>query len=304
VSTRDPASTRDGAPRRAKADAPARAKAPARPRVRGRSAREGRDERTDQSEAGLIYPAPDLHGPKVLAALVWAAGTIVAVLIGPIALSWWLAPVAAAAAAQATRTWNRRPQSKPLPAAAFVGAGFTVLCAAFGVAALVAGAVLAMVFTAAWATTAATRDAGDAASGVDVLLTVVCAAVPAAAAVAPVELRAHGLVAALVLVTYALTFDVAAWVMGSGSRHRWIGPLAGMICIASLSVGFGSIFPQFHGDSAWKLGALAVVLAPIGPGAASLVLGDRRKRVPALRRLDVLVVLGPVWAIAASALHV
>ena len=34
------------------------------------------------------------------------------------------------------------------------------------------------------------------------------------------------------------------------------------------------------------------------------LLGDRRKRVPALRRLDVLVVLGPVWAIAAAALHV
>jgi len=255
-----------------------------------------------------IYPPPDLHGPKVLAALVWAVGTTVAVLVGPIALSWWLAPVAAAAAAQATRTWNQRPRSTPygraLPAAAFVGAGFTVLCAAFGVAALVAGAVLAMVFTAAWATTAATRDAGDEASGVDVMLTVLCAAVPAAAAVAPVELRAHGLVAALVLVTYALVFDVAAWVVGSGSRHRWIGPLAGMVCIASITVGIGSIFPQFHGDSALKLGVLAAVLAPIGPAAATLLLGDRRKRVPALRRLDVLVVLGPVWAIAAAALHV
>ncbi len=77
-----------------------------------------------------------------------------------------------------------------------------------------------------------------------------------------------------------------------------------MACIASLTVGIGSIFPQFHGDSAWKLGVLAAVLAPIGPAAASLVLGDRRKRVPALRRLDVLVVLGPVWAIAAAAWHV
>jgi len=244
----------------------------------------------------------------VFAALVWAVGTTVAVLVGPVALSWWLAPVAAAAAAQATRTWNRRSQGTPhggaLPAAAFVGAGFTVLCAAFGVAALVAGALVAVVFTAAWATTAATRDGGDTASGVDVALTVVCAAVPAAAAVGPVELRAHGLVAALVLVTYALIFDVAAWVVGSGSRHRWIGPLAGMVSIASVSVGIGSIFPQFHGDSALKLGALAVVLAPIGPGAASLLLGDRRKRVPALRRLDVLVVLGPIWALGAAALHV
>jgi hypothetical protein len=46
------------------------------------------------------------------------------------------------------------------------------------------------------------------------------------------------------------------------------------------------------------------VLAPLGPAVASLVVGDRRVPVRALRRLDSLVLLGPIWAIAASRIGV
>jgi hypothetical protein len=44
------------------------------------------------------------------------------------------------------------------------------------------------------------------------------------------------------------------------------------------------------------------VLAPFGPLAASVILGDRDARAPALRRLDSLLLLGPVWAWLAAVL--
>jgi NhaP-type Na+/H+ or K+/H+ antiporter len=83
-----------------------------------------------------------------------------------------------------------------------------------------------------------------------------------------------------------------------------MGPAAGVACIGSITVGVAAVFPQFKGSSAWVLGALAAVLAPVGPVAATSLLGDRRARAPALRRLDSLVALGPVWALTAAALKV
>ena len=43
-------------------------------------------------------------------------------------------------------------------------------------------------------------------------------------------------------------------------------------------------------------------LCPLGPVAASALMGDRATPVPALRRLDSLLLVGPLWAFAAAAL--
>ena len=53
-----------------------------------------------------------------------------------------------------------------------------------------------------------------------------------------------------------------------------------------------------------RLSELAAVLAPLGPAAASLLLGDRRAPANALRRIDSLILLGPIWAIVATHLGV
>ena len=46
----------------------------------------------------------------------------------------------------------------------------------------------------------------------------------------------------------------------------------------------------------------SAVLAPFGPVAGSALLGDRTAHAPALRRLDSLLILGPIWAWSAAAL--
>ena len=44
------------------------------------------------------------------------------------------------------------------------------------------------------------------------------------------------------------------------------------------------------------------MLAPFGPPAATLLLGDRGARVRVLRRIDSLLLVGPAWAVTAAAL--
>jgi hypothetical protein len=60
--------------------------------------------------------------------------------------------------------------------------------------------------------------------------------------------------------------------------------------------------PSFGGGGPFLLGLVAAILAPLGPLAASIVLGDRDAKAPALRRLDSLLLLAPVWAWVAAVL--
>jgi len=253
---------------------------------------------------GLIFPRPDLRGPKLTLGAVWAAAVATTLVLGATPFALLVAGVAAAAAAQAARSWKRAatPRS-PLAPAAQVAAAVTVLGALLGPAGVIAMAVLAVIGASAWVMADATRH-HRAPSPVDLVLTLVCAAVPAAAVAAPVLLRRHGLEVVFVLMADALVYDAAAWIMGSGSRHRWLGPLCGMVCIGPVTMAVAAVALQFRGSTPWELGGLAAVLAPLGPAAASLVLGDRRAPAGALRRIDSLVLLGPIWAIVATHLGV
>jgi hypothetical protein len=126
------------------------------------------------------------------------------------------------------------------------------------------------------------------------------------AAAAPVLLRgrsSHGAVVTLALCTYALVYDASAFLIGSDAGHAWEGPLAGLASIAAVTVAVAAILvPPFKGASPWLLGFVAALTAPIGPALATILLGDSGARVPALRRLDSLLVLGPIWALLALAL--
>ncbi|MBV8305171.1 MAG: hypothetical protein JOZ04_13240, partial [Acidimicrobiia bacterium] len=62
------------------------------------------------------------------------------------------------------------------------------------------------------------------------------------------------------------------------------------------------LVPALGGAGPFLLGLLAAVLAPLGPLAGSVLLGDRSAKAPALRRLDSLLLLAPVWAWLAAVL--
>jgi hypothetical protein len=246
-----------------------------------------------------LFPTPDTRGPKVVLGALWAVAAIGTLVIGRVPFALLMAAVAGAAAAQAARSWRHAtPPRRPLVPAALAAAVVAVLGAAGGPVAFTAMAVLALVGAAVWAWLA------TGGSPVDVGLTLACAAVPVAAAAGPVLLRGSSLEVPFILMTYALLYDAGSWVVGSGSNHRWLGPLAGVVWVVPVTMLVAALGLQFRGASTWELGALAAVLAPLGAGVATVLLGDRRAPAPALRRLDSLILLGPIWSAVAAHLRV
>lgn len=232
--------------------------------------------------------------------MAWGATTLVATAAGPVVLAVVLAPVAALAAAQAARSWRRR-QRRPAWRVSAGGAGLVVLGSAAGPIATVAPVVLiglllavAMVLEGPAARNRHHRRAAP-------LLTALFAVGFGMAGAAPVLLRGDGLVPAFVLFSFVHVYDSSAYVVGSGATAAWEGPAAGVASIAAVTLAVAAVLsPPFRGASPLLFGLLAAVLTPLGPKVASQLLGDQRGRVPALRRLDSLLLVGPVWALAAA----
>ena len=107
------------------------------------------------------------------------------------------------------------------------------------------------------------------------------------------------------LLGYAMAYDAGTYLVGSGATSAWEGPAAGMAAIGTLTLAVAALFvPPFDGSSPLLLGALAAALAPLGRMIALALAGGsgRKVRVPALRRLDSLLALGPLWGLAAALL--
>jgi hypothetical protein len=241
--------------------------------------------------------------------VLWAAVLVAALFAGTGWLAIVLAPTAALAGLQAGRTWRRAGSRRPIEGIAGLGAAALVFGATGGFLGLAISAVF--VATAAIAldrVVAARHRAGQVLIERSLPRTLLIAGVVGLAAGAPVVLRAragHAAVVTLALCTYALVYDASAFLIGSDAGHAWEGPLAGLASIGAVTVAVAAILvPPFRGASPWVLGATAALATPLGPIVASMLLGptERDARVPALRRLDSLLVLGPIWALVALAL--
>ena len=238
---------------------------------------------------------PEVVGPHARLGVIWAVLAFTAVLAGPLWVAVLLAPVAGVAATQAAASWRRRPR-RPAPLLAGTGAALVTLAAAGGP--LVVAVVLTLVAVAVVGN--AMVPGGRHA---DPVLTLAIAGAVGLACCALVLLRRDGVIPALVLLAFASVHDASAYVVGSGAATPWEGPAAGAASIGAVTLAVAAVFvPPFRGATPWLLGLLAAVLAPLGPYVGSALLGERRARVPALRRLDSLLLLGPLWALAAAQL--
>lgn len=235
---------------------------------------------------------PRVVGPHARLGLVWFLVLMAALAAGRLGLILVLAPCAGLAAAQAMR--SRRTHPRPSPPAAAAGAVLLVVAAAAGP---VAVGVVAVVLVGAVAAGVVVGGASRAAS----TTTVVAAVAIGLAGASPVLLVRGGIVPVLVLLTFAAAHDASAYVVGTGAAGAWEGPAAGAASIAAVTLGVAAVLvPPFRGATPWILGGVAIVLAPLGPYAASALMGDRRANVPALRRIDSLLVLAPVWCLVAA----
>ena len=240
-----------------------------------------------------LLPAVDVDGPKVRLGLVWAGVTFVAALAGSFATALVFAAVALGAAGQATRSW-RGAGRRPYRPVAVAGAVVCALAGSAGPLAVVAAAVV----TAVAAVTAQQLRFGG--RPWDARSTIAIAVLVGAGAAAPALVVGDlGVIPALVLLGTVHAVDAGTFVVGSGARRSWEGPVAGAASAAAVSLAVAAVFvPPFRGASPWVLGAAVAVLVPAGASAASTLLGPRDEApVPALRRLDAYLVAGPVWAL-------
>jgi len=242
----------------------------------------------ERAPLAVVHKSVRPHGRLGLA---WAVVTLGLTVAGPAYLAGWLAVAAFIAGAQTCLVWRKRGE-RPVPlAAATIAAGLPI-AASFDIgmitAVVVAGALVTFVSRLRTPTMAPLRD---------IALTLTIAVPIGLAAAAPVLVRHTGIAATLLLLAMICAYDAGAYLVGTGASSAWEGPAAGVAALIPLTIFAEVVFiPPFTGAQPLFLGLLAAVLAPAGPVAASALLGDRNGHAPALRRLDSLLLLGPLWA--------
>jgi hypothetical protein len=269
----------------------------------GRGAAAGRG---DGSSRRPFSTRPSVH---VILGLIWAGLILAAVTASAATAVALLAPVAVVGSMSAIRVignqrggddarlTRRRPLVNGLrsglaaavpvllPLVALAGAAPAVVATAL--AALGVGAILL-------ATSPGARLAFSLRSTVGILG-------PSVAAMAVVLARHQGSNEAVALVAAVCCYDAAAFIFGSGrgALGGMSGVLAGWVAVGVVAVlTAAALDPPFSGHRPWIVFGVAGVLAPVGVALLSLAVGGIR--LPALRRLDSLVLSAPAWVIAVA----
>jgi hypothetical protein len=235
----------------------------------------------------------DVDGPRVRLGMAWFVLAVAALVGGPLLTAVLYGTTAAVAAAQTARAWRRR-RARPSEPVAAAGAGAVALGAVFGPGG-VGVALLGLAGAAVW------WAYGDARSRrpllVDAGLTVQCGMFAGLAAASMVLALRLDIGAAIALLLLASAYEVGDFLIGSGARSTLEGPVAGiaaMLVVIFVVGWFGLAELDF--TSATSFGLLAVPLCPAGQLLASAVLPDAASPASALRRLDSLLLLAPLWA--------
>lgn len=245
---------------------------------------------------GRLAVVHDNKGPHGRLGLLWAVVAVGATIGGPESLAGWMGLTAFVGACQASRVRLGQARLVLVGTSAVIAIALPV-AALVGVEAVAAGvggaAVLSFVAALFFSRDSAIRDGvATFANGVALGL----------AATAPVLLRAEHIEAAFLLLAYAATYDAGAYLVGTGASSVWEGPVAGVTALIPVVILSAVLLvPPFQSGTPILLGLLAAVLAPLGPLVGSALVGDGEAHAPGVRRLDSLIVLGPIWATASVA---
>jgi hypothetical protein len=272
------------------------AASPARPR-RATVERSRVDKRTKKKPsrskpAGLI--------PTTLGGLLWAAALVAGAATSPLAAAAVVVPVGVVASLSSVRSVSRLHRTRKSPLGALAVAAFlTVLlpvAALGGFAALSAVGVVAGIVASVVAFFLLPQHRPAA-----LLFALLGPGVASASVVLAVV---QGWNLALTLVGAVCAYDLACWVYGTRKGiGGWVGVAAGMVTVAVVALFVAAVFvPPFGGARPWVMLGAVATSCPLGVLLASTLIGG--DRLPALRRLDSLVLAGPVWvATTALVLH-
>jgi hypothetical protein len=238
------------------------------------------------------WPRYDVDRPHVRLGLLWALGLLVALLIGRWGLALLFAPVAAVGALQTAKAWQRVDRRPAELTAGAVAAALPLgaALADWGLGAAVLIGVGASVVTVRGSAMHMVGDAG---------VTIRCWVFIGLAAAAPVAVYRFDVGAAVALVVLVSAYDSGFYLFGAGARWPAVGGVIGgglgvaVLSFTLFAVGVG----PFDGAEIYLFAAITVVTASLGQVAASAVLPDGRALASGLRRLDSLLITGPVWLV-------
>ncbi len=222
-----------------------------------------------------------------------------AVAASPFTAAACYAIAAGFAARQIVRAW------KCVSWQADVAAGLAaaiVLASALGTIAAAAVAVLAVVGIVGLAVAHPEGGRIPGAQGrVATILIMMMALVPALGGVTLTLTRAQDVTAAVTLLVLVSAYEAADYIIGSGASNFIEGPLAGITTALVLGLPLSLVLIPPFDDAGWQLLVFVALTLPLGQIMASVLLPRAGANAPALRRVDTLLLLAPIWAAAASA---
>ncbi len=266
--------------------------APRAPKPRGRAKRLAKVQSRRPRRYAVTY---DVNGPHVRLGFLWFLVLAGALVVGDWALATVYGLTAALAGFQAGRCWQPLGRSPNPYVAAAIGGAIGV--SAVGGPQAVGLAVLASVVTAVAAGVVSSEARGAPLAAVG--YTLQCGLFVGLAAAAPTLAYRVDIGAAAALIIFVSVYETGDYLVGSGSKNAVEGPLAGFTAIAVFAFALWVVtFVPFRHNSLLAFGALAAGLCPLGQLAGSAILPRSDSPASAVRRLDSLIVLGPVWVVA------
>ena len=126
---------------------------------------------------------------------------------------------------------------------------------------------------------------------------VLAAGITGGAAASLVLLSSYEIGALIILLVFVMVYDASDFIVGSGASNGLEGPVAGMLMIAATASVFAVVeAPPFRGADVWTFAILTMISLPAGQMVASAMLPQANHHAPALRRLDSMLVVAPLWA--------
>jgi hypothetical protein len=234
----------------------------------------------------------DVNGPKVRLGVLWFLANAVALTIGLELITPLWAATAAVAALQMSRAWRKEGQ-RAHRAVAGIGAALLPIAAAISVGFV--GVVVLLVVAISYYLALIDLEGGHPVDQAG--YTLQCALFPGLAAAGVVTTLRFDVIAAIGLLLLVSAYEAGDFLIGSGARWKWEGPVMGMVAVGVMAFALSTPrLPPFVLPDALWLGAMVAVLCPVGQLLASALLPSNATRAPALRRIDSMLLLAPAWA--------
>jgi hypothetical protein len=253
-----------------------------------------------RSQWARLAPEYNVDGPRIRLGIAWFAVALPAVLMSTMTTAVLYAVVAGFAARQTVTAWKGQQWQADTAAAV---AALPVLAAVMGQSpafvVLVLGAAVAVFVGFNAPSAGLSGSVGRVASGGIMLQSTMPVALAGASMVI---VRRELIAAGIILFVLASVYEMGDFLIGSGSSNAVEGPLAGGAAL--VVTGFPLALLLIEPFDVLGVGMLGVfaVCCPVGQWIASAILPAPGANAPALRRMDTLLLLAPLWAIASGAL--